>query len=144
MRLESLCCSLFKNHFCMIFTVDWAIIFFVTFVKKLVGLPTVCDGRYSSWSVYFWLYFKLRSCNMPYLTLPINCYLGCYQCLICTSYISGLKAQLCLIDLPSQPFLGRHLYFTTFFILVILHWTTPFFSLAVFEWITFCSILAIT
>ena len=31
-------------------------------------------------------------------------------------------------DLPSQPFLGRHLYFTTFFILAILHRATPFFT----------------
>ena len=35
--------------------------------------------------------------------------------------------------LPSQPFIGRHLYFTTFFMLAILHRATPFFySLAVF------------
>ena len=31
-------------------------------------------------------------------------------------------------DLPSQPFLGRHLYCTTLFMLAILHRAAPFFT----------------
>jgi len=36
-------------------------------------------------------------------------------------------------DLPSQPFFGCHLYFTTIFILAILDRATPFFQLDCFS-----------
>ena len=36
--------------------------------------------------------------------------------------------KIFVTDLPSQPFLGHHLYFTTFFTLAILHSATFFFT----------------
>jgi len=36
--------------------------------------------------------------------------------------------KIFVTDLPLQPFLGCHLYFTTFFIQAILHRATPFFT----------------
>ena len=40
--------------------------------------------------------------------------------------------KIFVIDLASQPFLGRHLYITTFFILAILHRAAPFFTARLF------------
>ena len=47
-------------------------------------------------------------------------------------YKSHLLLNFFVIDLPSQPFLGRHLYFTTFSTPAILHRVTPFFTALLF------------
>ena len=55
-------------------------------------------------------------------------------CLIPASLGIGTKftwivvIKILVTDLPSQPFLGHHLCFTTFFIIAILHRAAPFFT----------------
>ena len=69
---------------------------------------------------------------------------GCDSRLVIKILITTIQVNLCCpakknllelillkflsLTLPSQPFLGPHLYFTTFFILAILHTAAPFFT----------------
>ena len=78
---------------------------------QVVAKKCGCDGR----SVK-----KILITNLCYIILAS---LG-----IGTKFTELSLKFLSLTYIPSQPFLGRHLYFTTYFILAILHRATPFFK----------------
>ena len=60
-------------------------------------------------------------------TIQVNFYCGIpasLEIIIKFTWIAAMK--IFVTDLSSQPFLGHHLYFTTFFALAILHRAAPF------------------
>ena len=88
-------------------------------MKKVVKcrwwLRNGCDGRSVT---------KIFKATIQVNFVPIPSEAGLRQHKF--SWIVGIK--IFATDLPSQSFLGRHLYFTAFFILAILHRAAPFFT----------------